>query len=145
MDAFLSPVRWIREHPETWGQIALASIGAAVIYAGILLVAVVAMRPDYFSAPNPPPESIRGRFPLLSLAVKGLKTAIGLLLLVAGAGMLVLPGQGLATIVIAITFLEFPGKKKLLSLLIFRGGAIRAMNRIRERAGREPLREPGGR
>jgi len=142
MDSLLSPVRWIREHPETWAWIALASIGAAVFYAGILLVAVVRMRPDYFSAHYPPPESLRSRFPLLTLAVKGLKTVIGLLLLVTGFGMLVLPGQGLATITIAITFLEFPGKKRLLAAIVFRGGVLKKLNGIRARAGREPLRKP---
>ena len=42
-----------------------------------------------------------------------LKNTIGLIFLLAGMAMLVLPGQGILTMVIGISLLDFPGKRRL--------------------------------
>lgn len=143
MDSFPSLMGWIRSNPQMWGWIALGSLGLALVYAAIIRVALTRMNPDYFSAPSPAPGTLRRRHPLLILVVKVFKTAVGLALLSAGIGMLLLPGQGLLTIAIGITFLEFPGKRRLLSALVFRGRIKNILNRIREKSGKEPFLEPG--
>jgi hypothetical protein len=145
MSSLLSPIRWIRNHPEVWGWIALISFSLVVIYAGVLILAVIRMSPDYFSAPSPAPGTFRQRFPIFRLIVKILKTFLGLVLLIAGIAMLILPGQGLLTIAVAISFLEFPGKRKLLSAIVRRGGVMNTLNTIRRKAGKEPLLSPEGR
>jgi uncharacterized membrane protein len=142
MSPLLSPIRWIRNHPEIWGWIALVSISLVVIYAGILILAVIKMSPDYFSSPTPAPGTLRQRFPVLSLMFKTLKTILGLALLAAGIAMLVLPGQGLVTIAVAISFLEFPGKRRLMATIVRRGTVMNTLNGIRRRAGKEPLLSP---
>lgn len=144
MDTLSFLIRWIHSHPQAWGWIVLGSVSLAIIYAGAILLAVTRMNPDYFSAPKPAPGTLRRRYPLLILTVKVLKTLVGLVLLSAGIGMLVFPGQGLATIAIGIGFMEFPGKRKLLSAVVFRTGVIKTLNRLREKAGKEPLRTPEG-
>jgi drug/metabolite transporter (DMT)-like permease len=142
MNSLLFPIRWIRNHPEIWGWIALASLCLVVIYAGILILAVIRMSPDYFSAPAPAPGTLRQRYPVLRLIAKTLKTILGLALLTAGIAMLILPGQGLVTVAVAITFLEFPGKRRLLTAIVRRGGVMSTLNGIRRRAGKEPLLPP---
>jgi len=142
MDNFLFLVRWIRTHPEAGGMIALGSLCLMVVYAGILVVAVTRMSPDYFSSLTPAPGTLRYRHPVLSLAMKTFKTILGIALFAAGVAMIVLPGQGLLTIVIAIGLLEFPGKRRLMTAIVCRGGIMKALNGIRHRAGKVPLLAP---
>ena len=42
------------------------------------------------------------------------KNGFGLFLLIAGILMLVLPGQGILTVLISLLFLDFPGRRKLI-------------------------------
>lgn len=67
------------------------------------------------------------------------KNLAGALLLCAGLAMLVLPGQGILTIVMALVLLEFPGKRALERRLVSRPSVIRALNALRRRAGAAPL------
>jgi hypothetical protein len=56
--------------------------------------------------------------------------------------MLLLPGQGLLTILIGITFTNFPGKYKLEQALARKHSILRAMNWIRRKAKHPPLLPP---
>lgn len=67
------------------------------------------------------------------------KNVAGVLLLFAGVAMLVLPGQGILTIVMALVLLEFPGKRALQRRLVARPQVMRALNALRRRAGAPPL------
>lgn len=142
MEALISILRWIRTNPEVGGWIALGSISLVVIYAGIMTIAVIRMNPDYFSAARPTPGTLRQRRPILRLTVKIFKTLLGSVLLVAGIAMIVLPGQGLVTIAIAISFMEFPGKRRLLVAIVSRGEIMKALNKIRCKAGKDALLTP---
>lgn|SRR5690606_7211399 len=68
-----------------------------------------------------------------------LKNVLGLFLALAGLAMLFLPGQGLITLLIAVTLLEFPGKARLERRLIANDRVHAALNWIRKRAGKEPF------
>lgn len=72
-------------------------------------------------------------------AVWFFKNLFGVLLLLLGIAMLVLPGQGILTIVVAIVFLDFPGKLRIERWLIRRPRVFAALNALRLRAGRPPL------
>lgn len=67
------------------------------------------------------------------------KNLLGLACLFFGALMLVLPGQGILTILIAVTLLDFPGKFALQRWVVSRRGVLDSINWVRRRAGREPL------
>jgi len=53
--------------------------------------------------------------------------------------MLVLPGQGVLTLLLGIGLLGFPEKYKLQQRIVSQATVLRTLNRIRRRAGREPL------
>ena len=53
--------------------------------------------------------------------------------------MLVLPGQGVLTILIGIMFINFPGKYRLERWVVMRAPVLGAINRLRANAGRMPL------
>jgi hypothetical protein len=67
------------------------------------------------------------------------KNLLGVLLLLLGIAMLVLPGQGILTIVVALVFLDFPGKSRIERWLIGSPRVFAALNALRLRAGRPPF------
>ena len=60
--------------------------------------------------------------------------------LAAGMAMLVLPGQGLLTLLMGFLLLDFPGKYRLEKWLFLRRRVREGVNWLRKRAGSEPLR-----
>jgi hypothetical protein len=72
-----------------------------------------------------------------------LRNALGAVLLVLGALMLVLPGQGLLTILAAISLMDFRGKRRLERRLMVRPRVLSLINRFRLRAGQPQLLSPG--
>jgi hypothetical protein len=67
------------------------------------------------------------------------KNAIGIVFVVLGVVMLVLPGQGLLTIVVGLMLLDFPGKYEVELWVVRRPSILRAINWIRSRAHKPPL------
>ncbi|TNF45874.1 hypothetical protein EP232_05250 [bacterium] len=114
-----------------------------IVYAGIMAMAIAMMSPDYFMIGPPPAETWRGRHRFLRFLIRAIKGGIGLGLVISGIAMLVLPGQGLLTILIGVSLMEFPGKRRLERSLIQRKSIHRTINWIRKKAGREPVVVPG--
>jgi len=77
---------------------------------------------------------------LLRLFLNVLKNIAGIVLIAAGILMLVLPGQGIITILIGLFLFDFPGKHKLIFLILRNPLVLKAINWIREKKGKEPLR-----
>ena len=50
-----------------------------------------------------------------------------------------IPGQGILTMIVGLTMLDFPGKRGLERRLIGRPHILHALNRLRARFGRAPL------
>ena len=67
------------------------------------------------------------------------KNILGCILIVMGLAMLVLPGQGLLTILIGTLLLDFPGKFKFERWLISRKPILRTSNWLRKKAHKAPL------
>lgn len=71
-----------------------------------------------------------------------LRNSVAAVLLIAGILMLVLPGQGLLTILIAIGASTFPGKYRLERAIMRRQAVFKAANWIRQRYHRSPIIHP---
>jgi hypothetical protein len=56
-----------------------------------------------------------------------------------GVLMVFIPGPGILTILLGVTLLDFPGKRRLELKLISRPEVLRGVNAIRARYGRPPL------
>jgi hypothetical protein len=76
------------------------------------------------------------------LIVMIFRNIAGIILLLMGMVMLIGPGQGLITIIVAIMLLDFPGKFRLERWLISRPGILKAINWLRNKKGRVPLQVP---
>ena len=68
-----------------------------------------------------------------------LKNLFGVILLLGGMAMLVLPGQGILTILIGLSLLDFPGKRALERRIVGRPLVLQAINRIRRKFNKSPL------
>lgn len=129
-----------------WGQahqgllLALGA-GSIVMFVGTLVaVPIVICR-------LPRDIYVRRRVPRtrpvgLGAALALVRNLIGIAIVAAGILMLVLPGQGLLTIVIGVALVDFPGKHAVERRLIGHPRVIDAMNALRERFGRPPLEPP---
>jgi hypothetical protein len=71
--------------------------------------------------------------------IKLVKNLLGVVFILLGLAMLVLPGQGLLTLLIGVLLLNFPGKYRFERWLIQRPSIFRAVAWLRQRAGREQL------
>ena len=136
LPAWLEP---LVRHLEPWLP-ALTAIGVVMALASALAIPwlVVRMPVDYFNTPSRP---LHYRGPLAWLMWL-LRNAFALVLLAAGILMLVLPGQGILTILIALMVSTFPGKYRLERAIMRRPGVLRSTNWIRRRYGRPPLNRP---
>lgn len=73
-----------------------------------------------------------------------IKNLVGYMLFIAGLAMLVLPGQGLLTLFLALALINFPGKKKLIRRLLGQKRIFNTITRLRARFHKPPLELPEG-
>lgn len=93
---------------------------------------------DYFCEHHPR-AWLKDHHPVLRLIALVLKNFVGGILLLGGIAMLVLPGQGLLTMLIGVSLMDFPGKRAIERKLVSRPLVLQAINRIRQRFDRPPL------
>lgn len=135
-------IEWVRENDAlVW---VITAIGLVTFIATIVAIPLlVAQLPvDYFT--RRPVVGWPARRPALHLMLVLAKNLLGLLLLIAGLAMIVLPGQGLLTMFIGLLLIDFPGKRRLELWLIRRPWIRRAVTWVRRRHGKPPLKLPGG-
>lgn len=124
--------------PATLEFLFLLSIVSFVASLIVIPLILVRLPEDYFSERHPR-AWLKGRHPVLRLIALALKNLLGAILLLGGLAMLVLPGQGLLTMLIGISLLDFPGKRAIERSLIGRPLILKSINRIRQRFDRPPL------
>jgi len=119
--------------------LALISVLISCLYAIAVVIAVVCMRPDHFVQKATAVKNWQGHHPFFHGLFKVLKNLAGLGIIVSGLAMLVLPGQGVLTMLIGLTLLDFPGKRRLEIWFLRRSSILNGINRIRKKARRAPL------
>jgi len=114
-----------------------------LIISVFMMVLIISFLPeDYFKSENRNLISSvqNSRYPLLKLLVLITKNFFGILLLLSGILMLVLPGQGILTIITGLVFMDYPGKYKFERKLIRQKGVINSINWIRSRLSKPSLK-----
>ena len=123
-------------HPGLLAALGVASVVLFVL--GIVGVPFFLARlpADYFSREERASLAETGpsRF-LLRIA----KNALGVLFVVLGILMLVLPGQGLLTLLVGLLLTDFPGKRRIIRRIIGAPRVLRVVNALRSRWKRPPL------
>jgi len=125
----------------TTAAIALG-VSVGLFALGVLSIPIVIARlpADYFIRHEQPPPAPGVRHAVL----KPLRNAFGVLLVLAGIAMLVLPGQGVLAILLGLSLIDFPGKRALLLRIVRHRPVKRVVNAIRRRAHKSPLQLEDG-
>jgi hypothetical protein len=134
----------IVQHKELWLWLGSLSIFVFVASLVIIPIVIVRMGEDYFLSDRRREATLAARHPALRWTGFFVKNALAVVLIVAGLAMVLLPGQGLLTIIIGLMLANFPGKRSLELWLLRRWGVLRTINKLRNRYGRPPLRLPTG-
>jgi hypothetical protein len=114
------------------------SVALALGSIALVVVVVINWRADHFK--HWPPGTAPPAVPEHPLATVG-KNVAGVVLVVLGLVMALpgIPGQGILTMIVGITLIDFPGKRGLERRMIGRPRILRSINRLRARFHREPL------
>jgi hypothetical protein len=116
-----------------FGAISLGTFAGSLILVPVL---VARLPPDYFSAAARPVPQWLPTHPLLRVLSLGFKNICGAILILAGGMMIFIPGQGLLTMFVGLTLLDFPGKYQLEKRIVRVPPLLRTINWIRKRKGR---------
>ena len=122
----------------------LGSLSIFILITSVfMMVLIISFLPeDYFKSENRNLISSvqNSRYPLLKLLLLITKNFFGVLLLLSGILMLVLPGQGILTIITGLVFIDYPGKYKFERKLLRQKGVINSINWIRSRLSKPSLK-----
>ena len=121
-------------HPELWLALGLLSVVAFLATLVLVPVALARLPQDYFTHER--------RAPATPLPFRVLKNVLGVAIVLAGVVMLILPGQGIITIVLGLGLVDFPGRRRVELAVLGRPGVSRGVNALRRKLGREPLELP---
>lgn len=132
--------QWIEDHPVLLTWVTVASVVMFIATLVVVPMIIARLPTDHFQRRlrddhRPLFERYAGAL-LIWLIIKNV---LGALFLLAGVAMLVLPGQGILTMIIGISLLNFPGKHRLERALVQRPRVLRSLNWIRRRFGRAPF------
>jgi Putative transmembrane protein (PGPGW) len=79
---------------------------------------------------------------LVRVPLRILKNLLGLVLILVGIAMLVLPGQGILSILLGLMLLDFRGKQQLQRWILGRRKVIDTLNWLRHKFRRPPFQMP---
>ena len=133
-------IQWFSDHPEI-----LMGLGISSIFIFLLSIIgiswfVANIPEDYFFESKRKSTKWHEQKPILRLVVIFGKNIIGVLLIIGGLLMLVLPGQGLLTMVTGLLLINYPGKYRLERKLVSKPSIFRTLNWIRIKANKPPLK-----
>jgi len=130
---------WMQEHAGL--VFAVAAVSAAVFLISIFATPMLIARlpADYFAHATRPPGPLDRLRPALRWTLMIGKNLLGGVLMLAGLAMLVLPGQGLLTLLSGLLLIDLPGKYRLERWLVARRPIRRSLNWLRRRLGRDEL------
>lgn len=115
------------------------SIGTFLISLTLLPWLVLALPADYFKNRDRKPMHWGHTSALVRLVVLALKNILAAFMIVAGILMLILPGQGILTILAGLVLLDFPGKFHFLRSIAQREHVLKSLNWIRRKGDRKPF------
>jgi hypothetical protein len=123
-------------HGGVWWGLGLSAV-MAIGSLALATAVVVGWPPNRFTH-GPPPGHKHVVIRALGLVAKNL---LGIFLVLIGAVMALpgVPGQGILTMIIGITLLDFPGKRGIERRVLKHPRILHAINKLRARFNRPPI------
>jgi hypothetical protein len=117
------------------------TVASAIGFVGSLSaipMILVRLPADYFDT-RTPRHWMKDHHPLLRLSGLVVKNVVGIVFLLAGFAMLFLPGQGVLTMLIGISLMDFPKKRELEAKMVGQPTVLGVINSMRQKFGKPPL------
>jgi len=99
---------------------------------------LVRLPADYFDT-RTPRHWMKDHHPVLRLSGLIVKNIVGIVFLLAGFAMLFLPGQGVLTMLIGVSLMDFPKKRELEAKMVSQPTVLGVINSMRQKFGKPPL------
>ncbi len=136
MDAVLDAFNFSQQTLLLLTLFSLLTFLASIIFLPLLILAIPK---DYFVEKERHPYHWKhGNF-LFRWLVLLIKNLLGYMLFIIGLALLVLPGQGILTLVAALILMDFPGKFQLMRSIARKEHIQHSLNWIRQKGNKEPF------
>ncbi|PXW85445.1 putative transmembrane protein PGPGW [Nitrosomonas sp. Nm84] len=135
-DAVITIQQWI-----STDMLVGLTIASIVGFVGTLIAIpwiLIRLPSDYFDT-RVPRHWMKDRHPVMRIIGLMIKNMIGVVFLLAGFLMLFLPGQGLLTMLIGISLMDFPNKRKLEARIVGQHTVFNAVNKMRQKFNQLPF------
>jgi hypothetical protein len=117
------------------------AVASVIGFIGSLIaipMILVRLPADYFDT-RTPRHWMKDHHPVLRLLGVLVKNVVGVVFVLAGFAMLFLPGQGLLTILIGVSLMDFPKKRALEAKMVGQPTLLGVINSMRHKFGKPPL------
>jgi hypothetical protein len=117
------------------------TVASVIGFIGSLIaipLILVRLPADYFDT-RTPRHWMKDHHPMLRLFGLVIKNVVGVVFLLAGFAMLFLPGQGLLTMLIGISLMDFPKKRELEAKMVGQPTLLSVINGMRRQFDKPPL------
>ena len=121
---------WL-SHPAVDWSLGIFSILAALVSVVLVPRFLAKLPTDYLRDCQPAGSR--------SLLLRVLRNLLGIVLVLLGIAMLVLPGQGLLTLLVGLLLVDFPGKQQLVRRILSRPKVLSLVNKLRAHRNAAPL------
>ena len=127
-------VEWIQTHETVLWSLVTMSVITLIATLIVVPLLVVRIPSDYFAHRKRHRTPWADQHPVVRWVLLTAKNMLGYVFVVVGIAMLVLPGQGILTILAGVMLLDFPGKYKLERWVVTRRPVLRSIDWLRRRA-----------
>ena len=137
MDGLLATVQqWIPVEV----LLGLAVAGVICFIGSLIAIPLILVRlpADYFDT-RTPRHWMKDHHPVLRLLGVVVKNVVGVVFVLAGFAMLFLPGQGLLTMLIGVSLVDFPKKRVLEAKMVGQPTLLGVINAMRHKFDKPPL------
>lgn len=137
MDSLLETVH---QYVSTETLVTLTVLSLVFFVGSLIAIPFILVRlPADFFDTRVPRRWMENHHPVLRVLGHVVKNVVGAIFLFVGFLMLFLPGQGILTMLIGVTMVDFPGKRKLEAKMIGQPAVLAAINSMRMKFGKPPL------
>lgn len=132
---------YLKAHALDLGLAATIAVVSALLSLGAATFVLVRLPATYFQGEVAPAAFFEGRPAWQRSAAFVGKNILGMVLVLVGIVLSLpgVPGQGILTILIGITLVDFRGKRRIEQRIMKIPAVLRGANAIRARFGKEPL------
>jgi hypothetical protein len=133
---------WVEAHETLVWWVGISSVILFLATLIIVMTVTVMLPSNHFLHHRHDHPIAPIKNPVLFACYQVCKNLVGASFVLAGLAMLVLPGQGLLSLIIGLSLISFPGKRRFIRAAVRRKAVLRSANWLRAKFDRPPLDAP---